>query len=604
MNQFNSINMRYIYLLFTVILFINKSCGQVNLKVMDIDSPNKPWTNLNINDDPNNFRFVVMPDNTGAHRLGILEKGIDRINLMKPEFVVSVGDLIEGYTEDTNEIEKEWSDFNTTIQQFKMPFLYVAGNHDYSNKEMARIWKKRFGVDYYYFIYKNVLFLCLNSEDGTTSFEKADFGDAQLSFIEKILEENPKVSWTMLFMHQPLWLNPASKNWFKVEKLLANRKHSVFTGHLHQYALHEKNNSDYFVVSTMGGTSALRGKAYGEFDHFIYVSMTPEGPVYANVLLDGVEDKSIQTAENLARVESFNTNPPIRIEPYFYSGKLDKTLSYKIELKNETKEVLEYTIDLTPAKGLLPGFTKWTKKVAPGSKEEVLLPVKIINNKDFSPIIADVTLKAEKYEWKTKVNVQPNEKFFIDESSTAFKIDGDLQEWGKLRFSKKDADGKEIFRFDVRKDDKLIYLAMDVTDNDIQANLNYANLNQDAALVVFDTRPLEKSAFNQRNANGIFRGEWLFLLSSPTADNFEIGFKDKMPPGVMAKGKKTPNGYAMEYVIPQTLLEKNQGVDWKNIRLNFSIIDKNKTNDESLLRVNWTHDWMENYPGSGMFFRK
>jgi hypothetical protein len=444
----------------------------------------------------------------------------------------------------------------------------------------------------------------LNTEDGTTSFAKSDFSDKQFAFIEKTLADNPNVDWTMVFMHQPLWLTPAAKNWQKTEKILSSRKHSVFTGHTHQYALYTRNNSDYFVLSTMGGVNTLRGKKYGEFDHFLWVTMKPEGPEYANVMLDGVEDKSIQTAGNRARVESFKVNPPVRFEPYFFSGEPDKVTSMKVTFSNTTKEDLQYIVALTPGKGLKPGQTMISKKVVAGAKEEMMLPIQITEKGSWSPIIADVTLKAEKYDWNTKVHVQPNEKYFIDEVTKPIITDGDLSEWGNLRFSKQDSIGKASFRFDVRSDDKFLHLAIDVTDSDIQAGNKYANASQDAAFVVFDARNISMSAFNKRNGDGVFRGEWLYLLASPTDDEFELAFKDKMPAGLIAKGRKTAKGYAVEYAIPLALLQRQQGDDWKNIRLNFSIIDKNKGDVGEPRRINWLPDWTEDYPGSGMFFRK
>ncbi len=596
--------MRKYYFLIVLFLIINVTFGQEKPTVMEISSPKKPWTSLDFNNNSRNFHFVVMPDHTGAHRSGILKKGLDRINLMQPEFVVSIGDLIEGYTQDQAEIKNEWTEFTASIGQLKMPFFYVAGNHDYSNPKMAEFWKENFGTDYYFFVYKNVLFLCLNSEDGTTSFQKADLSDKQLAFVEKTLADNPKVDWTMVFMHQPLWSNPNAKNWLKAEQLLSDRKYSVFAGHTHQYALHNRNNHDYFVLSTMGGVNTLRGKNYGEFDHFLWVTMTPDGPVYANLMLDGVEDKSVQTVENLARVESFNANPPVRFEPYFFSGKPDKTISYKVTFNNETKEDHEYIVELAAGKGLIPDHPKFSKKISAGSKEELVLPVQVNSNEAISPIIANVTLKAEKYDWNTTIHIQPNEKFFIDKVAKPIIVDGDLGEWGKLRFSKQDSDVKASFLFDVRNDDQFLYLAMDITDSDIQAASSYANLSQDAALVVFDARTLPLSAFNLHNSEGVFRGEWLYLLASPTANEFELGFKDKLPPGIAGKGRKTANGYAVEYAIPLAMLQHFQGSDWKNIRLNFSIMDKNAGDTGEPKRINWLPDWKENYPGSGMFFRK
>src|SRR3954452_19790607 len=69
-----------------------------------------PWTNLNFNNDPDRFQFAIVGDRTGRHRPGVFEKGIEKLNLLQPEFVMSVGDLIEGYTKDQAEIDEEWDE--------------------------------------------------------------------------------------------------------------------------------------------------------------------------------------------------------------------------------------------------------------------------------------------------------------------------------------------------------------------------------------------------------------------------------------------------------------------------------------------------------------
>ncbi|TFG92422.1 MAG: metallophosphoesterase, partial [Myxococcales bacterium] len=48
----------------------------------------------------------MVTDRTGGPRDGIFESAMPRINLVRPEFVVSVGDLIEGYTDDPAVIGK------------------------------------------------------------------------------------------------------------------------------------------------------------------------------------------------------------------------------------------------------------------------------------------------------------------------------------------------------------------------------------------------------------------------------------------------------------------------------------------------------------------
>ena len=282
------------YFLFILICFLTKAVAQNKLQLQKINSENKPWTYEHVNDHKNKFNFVVVTDRNGGERKGIWQKGIDKINLMQPAFVVSVGDLINGYTKDLDKINTEWEEFNSFVKKLEMPFFYVAGNHDYTNEVMENEWFKRFGSDYYHFLYKNVLFICLNSEHGYTALKNPDLGEEQVKFVEKILKKNTNVDWTMIFMHQPLWLRESGKNWLKVENLLKGRDHSVFTGHHHKYKLHQRNKNDYFVLATMGGGSELRGIEYGEFDHFMFITMTERGPYFSNLMLDGIEDKNIR----------------------------------------------------------------------------------------------------------------------------------------------------------------------------------------------------------------------------------------------------------------------------------------------------------------------
>ena len=50
------------------------------------------------------------------------------------------------------------------VESLEMPFFYVPGNHDISNEVMADVWQERFGRAHYSFLYRGVLFVCLNTE--------------------------------------------------------------------------------------------------------------------------------------------------------------------------------------------------------------------------------------------------------------------------------------------------------------------------------------------------------------------------------------------------------------------------------------------------------
>ena len=64
----------------------------------DVDTVVKPWTNLEFYNDPLNFKFAIVGDRTGGLRPGVFADGVKKLNLLMPEFVMSVGDFIPGNT--------------------------------------------------------------------------------------------------------------------------------------------------------------------------------------------------------------------------------------------------------------------------------------------------------------------------------------------------------------------------------------------------------------------------------------------------------------------------------------------------------------------------
>ena len=110
-----------------------------------------PWTHLKLNNDPNNFQFVIVSDRTRGSRPGVFADAVSKINLLQPEFVICVGDLIEGYTKNERELDQQWDEFEGLIEKLQMPFFYVPGNHDITNQTMLKKWKQRLGRTYYHF---------------------------------------------------------------------------------------------------------------------------------------------------------------------------------------------------------------------------------------------------------------------------------------------------------------------------------------------------------------------------------------------------------------------------------------------------------------------
>lgn len=285
----------------------------------DVTTAAKPWTHLNFRNDPDAFQFAIVSDRTGGHREGVFESAVDKLNLLQPEFVITVGDAIEGYTEDGAVLDAQWTEFLGFVNRLEMPFFFVPGNHDNVNPVMREHYRRRFGRDYYAFVYRNVLFMALDSQQASPGM-----GDEQVAWAMQTLRDHPDVRWTLLFMHQPLWLHEegnvrttrksigaaASTGFGAVQQLLEGRPHSVFAGHFHEYIHYERLGQAYTILSATGGSSALRGTAFGEFDHAMWVTMTPEGPRMANLLLEGILPVTVRT-EAQAR---FRQDSALRLE--------------------------------------------------------------------------------------------------------------------------------------------------------------------------------------------------------------------------------------------------------------------------------------------------
>jgi len=304
------------------------------------DTPDVPRTPKEFGGRPDEFSFVVVGDRTGGHRPGVFEGAIGQIEQLRPDFVITIGDLIEGNTEDRAELDREWTEVEAALDQLSVPFFYVSGNHDLTNEVQRAEWRRRLGADYYSFVYKDVLFLVLNTEDppqpaiarqqlfqqyggeamGTVlqalqgdpvvaealfrsdprlaelaaklrASENVAFSAEQVDMVRDALRRHRRVRWTFVLMHRPAWKvdSPAFR---EIEKLLAGRPHTVLAGHFHRYAYERRGGFDYIQLGTTGGIPGGRAADPNVADHIVWVAMDRHGPRVTNLKLDGLFPKS------------------------------------------------------------------------------------------------------------------------------------------------------------------------------------------------------------------------------------------------------------------------------------------------------------------------
>jgi calcineurin-like phosphoesterase family protein len=356
--------------------------------IVHIEEGPQPWTSLDLNNDPDHFQFAIVTDRTGGMRPGIFEDAVRKLNLLQPEFVMSVGDLIPGGTEDLGALDAEWEEFDGFVNALEMPFFYVPGNHDITNLVMDQVWKERLGPTYYHFVYRDVLFLCLSTEDPPHTQMSA----AQAEYARKALAENPDVRWTLVFMHKPLWTYEGDTGWAAIEAMLRGRKHTVFAGHWHDYTKFVRNDSNYIVLATTGAGSKLRGPLFGEFDHAVWVTMLDDGPRIANLMLDGIWDEDIRTEEVTDLVDPLIRGRGVQGEPVLLeSGKRARTET-KLRLTNNADIPMKLRLDVRSPDGLKVKPLEHSGTIPPNSVEFATLVLSVSDPKvvpPFEPIVVD-----------------------------------------------------------------------------------------------------------------------------------------------------------------------------------------------------------------------
>jgi predicted phosphodiesterase len=283
-----------------------------------------PWTNETFDSADSKFTFAVFSDLTGGEREHVFEIAVAQLSLLRPELIINVGDLIDGGTEDVKEIHQQWDSFDERAERARAPVFYVGGNHDLTGSVLQSVWDERIGRRYYHFVYKDVLFLVLDTEDNTPERTQEIF-DIRKSGIEVYMTEgpeafadteyaklpekssgnltveqsayfieaianNPDVLWTFLFMHKAPWERAHETNFAAIEDSLSNRPYTVFNGHIHAYEHIERRGRDYIRLATTGGEH-FPGLPMS-IDHVTLVTVDKEGVDIANLLMSGILDKT------------------------------------------------------------------------------------------------------------------------------------------------------------------------------------------------------------------------------------------------------------------------------------------------------------------------
>ncbi|HSA53073.1 MAG TPA: metallophosphoesterase [Yinghuangia sp.] len=273
------------------------------------------------------FTFALISDRTGAARPGVFERGIAALNLLAPTFAFQMGDLVEGYTEDTATLDAEWAEVDAILAPLRVPLFHVPGNHDVANAVMRERWLSRYGALHYHVRYRDTFFLVLDTQDPEQPMPPEDaarlrarlaaadgdpeltrqayeaavdwngvpraagLSEQQLAYAEQVLRDNTDVRWTFVIMHMPLWQGEGHPAYHRIRAALGDRPHTMFAGHVHNYRVTEIDGNRCIRLGPTGGVWVFGDGHPGNIDHVTLVTVGAPGtdePVIANLTLDGI----------------------------------------------------------------------------------------------------------------------------------------------------------------------------------------------------------------------------------------------------------------------------------------------------------------------------
>ncbi len=564
-----------------------------------------PWTTLEVSATEQDFNFVIMSDRTGGVREGVFRSAVEKVNLLQPDFVMCVGDLITGYTTDEDLLNKQWDEFDAMVEQLDAPFFYVPGNHDYKNLVQAEVWAERYKKPYYHFIYKNVLMLCLNTEEKVTG--ETHLSPEQVDYFKNVLAENKDVRWTFVFLHEPLWLyeeRGQTTGWEKMSDALGGREYTLFAGHFHNYAQYKRQGMDHIVLATTGGGSGLSGPFFGEFDHVVSVSVSGDEPVIANLMLDGIQGVDIRNEKTLTALKKVLETVRVQAEMAPIGPVADGTLNGTIKITNGSDFPLTFefennTVDLHLA--------QTTMMLNPGETGRIDLTLYVreptpVDRIPLSKINWSAAFTPEGY-GETDITgmlaISLDTKRTCPAAHSNIKIDGALDDWSELPYSvaRKDrirysenwsGPGDCRLKFGVAQDADYLYIAVNVTDDEVGIDMTRKPFNKDSISVFLDARP-EEERMDGLSAGTQFKTHMIFILSpGETPDSPDVYLEERLPEGALTACVQTENGYNAEIAIPRGCLDTMQNAPWESFRLNVTVKDPDTHGSSTLY---WRPDW-------------
>jgi hypothetical protein len=535
------------------------------------------------------FRFVVIGDLTGGEEPGVFDAAMERLNELAPDFVVSVGDLIEGYTYDRNEILKQWDVFNKSVAKLEMPFFYAAGNHDLTNEMMKEVWHEKYGKAFYSFKAGKALFLVLNVYD----LENKGFSENQISYFETTLKNHPLNEPVFVVLHDPFWNLTRLEGYNELKTMLNQRNAIWFCGHEHRYLHREFNGQPHYMLAGFASGSYLESDpSLGVFHNFLHVSVDETKVRIANMELEGLLPPDIVNEANEKQINFLRRGSWGEINPSVLKSDEEKVISSILNLKNNSELPFEMSggFEMHDNFTFEPEFIN--EIIEPDAEVQIPVKLVVVNPLDYDNLPeVKLNLNGKIHQdgktWKAKSRI----KWVIESRRYSKPKVENVAYSGILKPAEVEEDwdwsGNDdaAFKLAIMHDQKHIYLHLKIYDDNL---ISDHDKNNDLLSVFFQA----DTAFNALN-------HYQFDFSSgkeiPNAKNPKESMK-----GVSAEIQQEADSQQLTLKIPRKALTSEA------FRLNISYRDVDNPDNMDHAVLWWKPKWRSrnDYPQSGIFILK
>ncbi len=236
---------------------------------------------------PRPFCLAILPDRTTGRDWGLpyLRMAVADLNRIQPDAVFTIGDMVQGYTRNEQEWERQATQWKDITNHLTVPLFPVAGNHDVisgsrvpGDNTFGNKYLRTFGPLRYMAELDGATVISLFSDESYGD-GGVKLGDGQIGWLKTCLDraklrDKPIV----VIMHRPLW-RTASVKWFERvhPSLVEAGVDLVIAGHFHSMQDEgERDGIHYNIVGTCGGSIDQHPLA-GQMQHLSFLQMQPDG---------------------------------------------------------------------------------------------------------------------------------------------------------------------------------------------------------------------------------------------------------------------------------------------------------------------------------------